>query len=224
MLPQSCTDSADDFNWQELFGEASSYAGMPTSYSPQEFTFPPSPIYSDKQSPVEPSLQFDDYITQPSTITPAVAMPVSKSVAVRSPSTDDTPGYPSPSSSNAFFEASPSPQIKVEPQSFSPSNLPPRRRGPGRPSKAQLAAEGIHGKRGRSSVGLRREIHNDSAMRSRARFNTVLDQLWAVVPENERQDMPDCDGTRSVCRAEKIEIVIAYVKKLQRQAERRNCY
>ena len=223
MLPQS-VDCTDDFNWQELFSEPSPYTGMPTSYPPEEFTFPPSPIYTDKQSPIEPALQFDDHIRQPSTITPAVAMPLSKPITVRSPSTDGTAGYPSPSSSNSCFETSPSPQIKVEPHPFTPSNIPPRRRGPGRPSKAQLAAEGIHGKRGRSSVVLRREVHNDSAMRSRARFNTVLDQLWAVVPETERQDMPECDSLRTVCRAEKIEIVIAYVKKLQREADRRKGY
>lgn len=71
---------------------------------------------------------------------------------------------------------------------------------------------------------MRREIHNDSAMRSRVRVNAVLDQLWALIPEKERKGMVDCDSSRVVCRAEKVEIAIAYVKKLQREVEERNCY
>jgi len=221
MLPPSTVDSAEDFDWQELFGEPSPYTGMPTSYPPEQFTLPPSPNYTDKQSPIEPSLQFDDYVRQSS----IVPMPASRPMVRHSPSTDGaTAGYPSPVSSNSSYQPSPSPHIKVEEQTFAPTNIPPRRRGPGRPSKAQLAAEGIQGKRGRSSVTLRREIHNDSAMRSRARFNNVLDQLWSVLPDHERSELSTTDASRTVCRAEKIEIVIAYVKKLQMEAQRRNLY
>lgn len=192
---------------------------MPTSYPSEQFTFPPSPIYTDKQSPLEPSLQFDNNVKEPLIIPLAIHQPM----LMRSPSTDDdTIGYPSPATSSSFYESSTSPQITAK-QSFTPSNPPPRRRGPGRPSKAQLAAEGIHGKRGRS-VTIRREIHNDSAMRSRARFNTVLDQLWAVLPKKERAAMPSSDASRTVCRAEKIEIVIEYVKKLQLEAQRRDSF
>ena len=215
MLPPS-VDSAEDFDWQELFGESPTYAALPMSYPPEQFTFPPSPHYTDKNSPVQASLHFDDY---PS-IAPPVPMSVSQPMAVHSPSTDGAIGYPSPTTSNSSYAPSPAPEIKVE----LPANIPPRRRGPGRPSKAQLAAEGIHGKRGRSSITLRREIHNDSAMRSRARFNTVLDQLWAVLPEKERAEIPNSDMSRTVCRAEKIEIVIAYIRKLQDEVERRNLY
>ena len=220
MIPASIINTPEDFDWQEVFSETSPCSGMPTSYPSEQFTFPPSPIYTDKQSPLEPSLQFDNYTKEPS----IVPLAIHQAMLMRSPSTDvDTIGYPSPATSNSLYESSTSPQITAEQQSFTPSSPPPRRRGPGRPSKAQLAAEGIHGKRGRS-VTIRREIHNDSAMRSRARFNSVLDQLWAVLPKKERAAMPNSDASRTVCRAEKIEIVIEYVKKLQLEAQRRDLF
>ena len=58
-------------------------------------------------------------------------------------------------------------------------------------------------------------------MRSRARFNSVLDELWNEVPERERTVT---DPSRQLCRAEKIEIVISYVRKLQKQNCRMGVY
>jgi len=102
-------------------------------------------------------------------------------------------------------------------------SVPPRRRGPGRPSKAQLAAEGYDGGRrpsGRTLVTARRQIHNDSAMRSRAKFNSVLDELWNEVPEGERQKATmGMDPSRQISRAERVEIVIMYLRKLQRKVK-----
>ena len=221
MLPPSVVDSGDDFDWQELFGESpTTYAPtpLPTSYPPEQFTFSPSPIHTEEQSPVEPSLQFNDYLRK-SSIIPTAHMPI---VQPRAPFTDGLTGYPSPMTPDSSSGASPSPQINIEPQYTTPANILPRRRGPGRPSKAQLMAEGIQGKRGRNSNTLRREIHNDSAMRSRARFNTVLDQLWAILPEKERAEM--VTSSRTVCRAEKIEVVISYIERLQREVECRDLY
>jgi len=59
---------------------------------------------------------------------------------------------------------------------------------------------------------MRRKVHNDSAMRSRNRFNVVLDELWNEVPERERPS----DPCRPICRAERIEIVIAHIRKLKK--------
>src|SRR5204862_5857229 len=97
---------------------------------------------------------------------------------------------------------------------------PVRRRGPGRPSKAQSAAH-FPNKRptGHSAVKLRRQMHNDSAMRSRARLNKALEELWTVIPNQERILQPEIsvDDNREVCRAVKVEVAINYLKKLQAQ-------
>jgi hypothetical protein len=96
-----------------------------------------------------------------------------------------------------------------------------RKRGPGRPSKVQSAAQFTNNKRptGHSAVKLRRQMHNDSAMRSRARLNKALEELWAVVPKNERIVQPENgnDDCREVCRAVKVEVAISYLRKLQGQ-------
>jgi len=109
------------------------------------------------------------------------------------------------------------------PNTQSSKTVPPRRRGPGRPSKAQLAAEGFGGSRrasGRNLVTARRQIHNDSAMRSRAKFNCVLDELWNEVPELEKQKATmGMDPSRQVSRADRVEIVIMYMRKLQRKVK-----
>jgi hypothetical protein len=106
-------------------------------------------------------------------------------------------------------------------QLSSPPSTPARRRGPGRPSKAQSAAQFPNSKRptGHSAVKLRRQMHNDSAMRSRARLNKALEELWKVVPKHERAIETDegMDENREVCRAVKVEVAISYLKKLQAQ-------
>ena len=206
MLPPSTVDSAEDFDWKELFGDTSPYAGMPMSYPPEQFTVPLSPVLTDKQSPLKPSVQFDDHVTRP----PMVSLPITPQIAMRSPSTEF---IPSPATSNSSYR--PSPKIKVEQQLFAPSNPLPRRRGPGRPSKAQLALEGTQRKRGRLSVTLRREIHNDSAMRSRAKFNNALENLWNELPEHIQLEALGRDLCRQIPRAEKVEIMISYIRKLE---------
>jgi len=96
-------------------------------------------------------------------------------------------------------------------------SLPIRRRGPGRPSKVQLAAEGAARPSGRSLATMRRQTHNDSAIRSRAKFNTICEELWNEVPLEERAHATSKSAYpgRQICRAEKFEIVIAYVRRLQ---------
>ena len=143
--------------------------------------------------------------------------------------------YPSPLSSTSPYPYNESPPTDIQspivnkiesPQSPSHPQMDSigpiiRRRGPGRPSKAQLAREKAEGKPSTKNViTMRRVIHNDSAMRSRARFNSVLDELWNEVPEKERM----VDTSRQLCRAEKIEIVISYVRKLQKRNYRMGIY
>ena len=84
------------------------------------------------------------------------------------------------------------------------------RQGPGRPSKAARPS-------GRPLATMKRQIHNDNAMRSRAKFNTVCEELWNEVPLAERAHATSksADPGRQTCRAEKIEIVMAYVRRLQ---------
>lgn len=107
-----------------------------------------------------------------------------------------------------------------------PPTPPVRRRGPGRPSKAQGNSHFPGGKRltGHSAVKFRRQMHNDSAMRSRARLNNVLEELWNLIPKQERIGQQglgegESDENREICRAAKVEVAIEYLKKLQNQLE-----
>jgi hypothetical protein len=122
----------------------------------------------------------------------------------------------SPDSKEGILEAPP-PQQSVAPQNVSTSV---RRRGPGRPTKAQSAANYSMTKRptGHSAVKVRRQMHNDSAMRSRARLNKALEDLWTVIPTQERTAQSiGADDNREVCRAVKVEAAIAYLRKLEAQ-------
>ena len=61
-------------------------------------------------------------------------------------------------------------------------------------------------------------MHNDSAMRSRARLNQALEDLWKLVPEEERVSQPEIgEDQREVCRAVKVEVAISYLRKLKVQ-------
>jgi len=93
-----------------------------------------------------------------------------------------------------------------------------RKAGPGRPNKAQLAARSSPENR-RSMISKSRQLHNDSASRSRARFTAVLEELWNEVPPSERlrSEQLEVFGQRQLSRAEKVEMAILYVRKLQQQ-------
>ena len=68
---------------------------------------------------------------------------------------------------------------------------------------------------------IKRQGHNDSAMRSRARFNTVLDELWEDSPRMRTITsviLGKADPSRSLHRADRIEIVIFYLRKLRKSA------
>jgi len=201
--------SFDPLNWGDILDNNGNTVA-PISAAPNQLLFPPSPDSSVSLSPIQlpPRNSFDEFF------------PGSSEEPLFDPQIDAKPvGYPSPASPLAKVEdsddsASPSQQVTTPPMLI-------RRRGPGRPSKAQLAAMGIENRpSGRSLITMRRQIHNDSAMRSRAKFNTVLEELWNVVPRGERQiAISSSDPSRQICRAEKMEIVIAYVRRLQKNVK-----
>lgn len=133
--------------------------------------------------------------------------------------------YPSPSLSTSSSNTNHTDQSPCTTPKSQDSIAVPRRR-PGRPSKAEMAAR--NGKAAQSAkhstkrmlTTIKRQVHNDSAMRSRLRFNTVLDDLWEEVPEWERsQALAKGDSSRCLHRAEKIEIVALYLRKLRKTAE-----
>jgi hypothetical protein len=105
------------------------------------------------------------------------------------------------------------------PKELTPPPSPPvRRQRPGRPSKAQAAQfPGQKRPTGHSAVKFRRQMHNDSAMRSRARLNSVLEELWNLIPKREK--LGESTEEREICRAAKVEVAIGYLKKLQRGLE-----
>lgn len=131
--------------------------------------------------------------------------------------------YPSPSQSLSSTSNSQDDQTAyTKPKSKNSISI--HRRRPGRPSKVQLEARKGNHPTGRKLALIKRQVHNDSAMRSRARFNTVLDELWEQVPECERPQTPGkADPSRSVHRAEKIEIAILYLRKLRRSVRMNEC-
>jgi len=63
---------------------------------------------------------------------------------------------------------------------------------------------------------VRKRLHNDSASRSRARFASALERLWSEIPEREREErVRELDACRPLSRAEKVEIAVEYLRKLE---------
>ena len=193
----------NDVDWDVLF---SSPFIFPTttnestaSITTNQLTFPPSP-----------ALSLDNNVPRDHPTPQQKLLPQSKdqySMALN---------YPSPSPS-LHFESPKTPTRTPLTKSITSIEPTIRRRGPGRPSKAQLAREKRKGKETTKNMAtIGRHVHNNSAMRSRARLNIALDELWDEVPEKERLT----DLVRELCRAEKMEIVRSYVRKLQKQNRR----
>lgn len=202
-------------NWAEVF-DSSQNPMSPFTLASNEQAPPSPPSSIDPLSPGQSDLSLAEYFKQATDEVYSQYMPRSNAESSRDTS------YLSPATSPAAsancnnasekIKTENSDLIQVEPD---PSQLL-RRRGPGRPSKAQLAALGAEKRlKGRSLIAMRRQIHNGSAMRSRARFNTVLDELWNEIPEDNRQEA-SMDASRQLSRAEKIEHVISYVRDLKR--------
>jgi hypothetical protein len=73
-----------------------------------------------------------------------------------------------------------------------------------------------------SVTKLRRQIHNDSAMRSRARFNEALEKLWETIPDDEIfQRLGNVAGEhQNVYRADQVEVAMQYIMKLKEMVAR----
>jgi len=55
-------------------------------------------------------------------------------------------------------------------------------------------------------------------MRSRARLNQALEDLWKLVPTEERVSQPEIgEEQREVCRAVKVEVAISHLRKMKAQ-------
>ena len=188
-----------------------------TQMSPTDFEMTTSPSFAG----LSPASSFSSLYLEP-TIESAYPSPIP------SPIDFIQVEYPEPANPDSSEQEAETPAPKRS-ESNSPQQpvVPVRRRGPGRPCKSQVAAMQSEEKRptGRALVTMRRQIHNDSAMRSRARFNTVLDELWNEVPEDERSKaLAKSDPTRQLSRAEKIEVVISFVRRLRVEANARCRY
>jgi hypothetical protein len=102
--------------------------------------------------------------------------------------------------------------MQPETRYSSPSNhdTPPPRRKPGRPKKSAQSRV-----KSRSIINKQRQFHNDNAMRSRARLNTLLNQLWDEVPESLRIRAMGGNPPKRLSRAEKIEAAVSYMRVMQ---------
>jgi hypothetical protein len=201
-----------------------------TPISQPNQVFPPSPVTSrDSQSPQTDDLCLEEYLRKASEQDPDLFAPLPNvsTPTILPVASSGSPALP--------FSNCPSPSQGIKPEPMTPmsqnsepqlplsfpdgSIIHPRRRGPGRPSKAQQLLEGKKPS-ARVLMTIRRQFHNDSATRSRARFNNCLIELWNEVPESEKQQfLGNEDPGRQVCRAEKIEAVISYLRKLQRTVQ-----
>lgn len=102
----------------------------------------------------------------------------------------------------------------VKPEAMFPPAAPVPARGRGRPKKVMLhlANSGKGTTTKRTVIRARRNLHNDSAKRSRNKFNTAIEEPWKQVPESERLGY---DGKRVIPRTEKLQITISYIRRLQ---------
>jgi len=103
-------------------------------------------------------------------------------------------------------------------QPTAPQSGPGRRR-PGRPTKGETLVKYFNSTRPtQSSTNGKRNIHNQSASRSRKKLNEALERLWDEIPSSERT-VP-ANGSKDnvrVCRADMVEMAIVYVKKLRKR-------
>jgi hypothetical protein len=204
--------SYDNDFWSDIFNNFCNVNGL---HEPSISSSPPSPASCDGieiTEMVNSMADIDDVFP----FTTVAKQPPTSYVPNDEAEAPSLPSPPSSDGQSTRLTASPAQPLA------SPPHPVPRRRGPGRPSKAQLAARGLESKNlsSRSKVTLRREFHNDSATRSRAKFNGALDELWKEIPEEHRSQVSGFDKARQVSRAEKVEIIISFIRKLRRQVEK----
>ena len=108
------------------------------------------------------------------------------------------------------------------------SQSPIFQRGRGRPIKKSqdgvpisVKSSNVKPASNRSGVVMRREYHNDSAMRSREKFNSALDELWQEMPETVRSQASGQFAPRKLSRADKVEVAISYIRNVRSCVENR---
>lgn len=165
---------------------------------------PPSSISSFCSPKTNPlgdflkEIQVDDFAPIQYRPSPSSSNPPSTSQVCTLPTPSPTPGLASP------FTPAAIPTPKSPPST-------PRKGRPGRPSKQKPPTERV----------VRKLLHNDSASRSRARFATALEKLWNTIPEAEKEErVRELDPSRPLSRAEKVEIAMGYLKKLEERLSR----
>ena len=127
----------------------------------------------------------------------------------------------SPLDQDVKNESPPTPVLtsSTTPQSLSPPVAPRR----GRPCKTRPSIP--KRPRGRSLITARREVHNNSAARSRARLNSMLDNLWSTIP-TELRVRPTAESVlnphlvREISRACQVEIAVSYMLSMQEDQRR----
>jgi len=119
----------------------------------------------------------------------------------RSP-THDQPEAPRPPPSK--------PPPPLAPKENAAGNPQSTRRGPGRPKKHEVKTQVFK--------AMKKQSHNLSASQSRARLNSVIDELWHLLPQGHRLRRAHRGGKkRKVTRTEKIEETIQYIRVLQEE-------
>jgi hypothetical protein len=131
-----------------------------------------------------------------------------------------TNGPQSDATSTPVTEASPSQTERpVTPERLrSPPSLTVRRSG--RLSKKASQSRGARGHTGPLGLKLRRKIHDNFRLRPRPRLHERVDDLWKVIPKEEKDlqvGAGSSDDGREPCRADKVVVAIAYIRKLQGQ-------
>lgn len=102
----------------------------------------------------------------------------------------------------------PSKPPQIAPKENPPTEIPSIRRGPGRPKKYESKTQVFR--------AMKKQSHNLSASQSRAKLNSVIDELWHLLPDCNR--LRRCGGKRKkATRTEKIEEAIEYVRSLREE-------
>ena len=168
----------------------------------------------------------------PNTLLPALSAPLSdahvqsSSNPVNSRIVNDVAGATTVTDSNSRFSSASVSSLSshyhkhcdslsssITPKDMSLAAEPVPARGRGRPKKVELPlAKSGKGTTKRTLIRARRNLHNNSAKRSRKKFNTAVEELWEQVPEDERLGY---DGKRVIPRTEKLQIIISYIRRLQ---------
>jgi len=89
-----------------------------------------------------------------------------------------------------------------------------------RPSKKSSLTRGARVNTSRQDLNFRRKVRNYFGRRRRQRLRDRVDDLWKVIPREEKElrlgSGSSVDGS-VLCRADRLLIVVAYIRKLQTQ-------